>query len=675
MSATVTNNKVVLDNKFFRREIAVDANGLRTVSMLNKTSNQEYVKRPDTAEFQFAINNTMIVSYSKPEVHIVDGNIREHEHFLKLEDIKAEKTPAGSDVVRISFQCPEFSARIKVCYEIYPDLPGCSKWLEFDCLNQELHLHQVFFEILNTCPGEFADTVIMKHGLVKALPCFASNGDEDILQVHNTILNEGLFIGNGAPGLLRYYMVYPNWPTGIACGYNMSSADFNKFMKKGEIFISAKAYICIYEGDISNTSGFNIFREMIRRDLPKCSDNGGAMYCTWLPFLKNINEPLLMELVDRAAAMGFTWFVVDDGWFVDNNWELDRSKFPNGLKPVSDKVHQAGMKFGLWLNIGSDYGQVGSRPEDNALDYHGSPKPFGFTGAKTTVRCFATEQRRIMAEKLISLAREYSVDYFKLDFSNIYSPYGIMTFGCTSENHQHHRDFSDSVTEQYISLMHMRNEVKKCFADLVIDFSFEAFGTEFPSIGALQYSELHHSSNMNTLQPDVLRADKIRNTLYQYCNILPNERILGSLICLQNDRDVEHILTAMVTTPLAAGDLRKISPETASQIKNILSSLNQLISDKPLTEFQMLSSNSQQWDAYARYQKEGNGIICIFRNDFTGDNVKIVLNEIPDGVYVLKDMVTGAEAAEYSAEALRSGINVTLAHDCSCKAFVFQKQP
>jgi len=382
---------------------------------------------------------------------------------------------------------------------------------------------------------------------------------------------------------------------------------------------------------------------------------------------------LLLELVERASAMGFAWFVVDDGWFTDNNWEIDHAKFPNGLKPVADKVHQSGMKFGLWLNIGTDYGQVGSRKEDNALDYHGSLKPFGFGGAQTTVRCFASAHRTIMAEKLISLANEYRVDYFKLDFSNICSPYGIMPYGCTSAKHQHHRDFSDSVTEQYLSMAHMRETVKKQFPDLVLDFSFEAFGMEFPSIGALRYSELHHSSNMNTLRPEILRADKIRDTLYQYCNLLPNERILGSLICLQNNQDVEHILTAMVGTPLVAGDLTKIAPETVAQIKNISSALKNLIREKPLTEFQLLTSQKQKWDGYARYQKGGNGLICLFRNNFKGKTVKVSLDEIPDGTYALHDILHDTDIAKHTGEELRAGINIDFPSDRSCGAIVFQK--
>ena len=123
---------------------------------------------------------------------------------------------------------------------------------------------------------------------------------------------------------------------------------------------------------------------------------------------------------------------------------------------------------------------------------------------------FASKHREIMADKLIELARQYGVDYFKLDFSNIMSPYGMMPYGCHSKEHAHHNDYSDAVFEQYQSMMFMRETVKAVFPDLIIDFSFEVFGTERPSIAALRYSELHHASNMNTLHPDLMRADHIR---------------------------------------------------------------------------------------------------------------------------------------------------------------------
>jgi alpha-galactosidase len=49
--------------------------------------------------------------------------------------------------------------------------------------------------------------------------------------------------------------------------------------------------------------------------------------------------------------------VIDDGWFGQRNddhrglgdWYLNKQKFPNGMKPVIEKVHSLGMDFGIWV--------------------------------------------------------------------------------------------------------------------------------------------------------------------------------------------------------------------------------------------------------------------------------------------------------------------------------------
>jgi alpha-galactosidase len=65
----------------------------------------------------------------------------------------------------------------------------------------------------------------------------------------------------------------------------------------------------------------------------------------------------LTALVDRAARVGVERFVLDDGWFRGRrtdraglgDWEVDPEVWPDGLTPLGDLVHAAGMQFGLWL--------------------------------------------------------------------------------------------------------------------------------------------------------------------------------------------------------------------------------------------------------------------------------------------------------------------------------------
>ena len=62
-------------------------------------------------------------------------------------------------------------------------------------------------------------------------------------------------------------------------------------------------------------------------------------------------------LAEKAASIGVERFVMDDGWFGQRkddhaglgDWYVNKEKFPNGLKPLIDKVHSLGMDFGLWV--------------------------------------------------------------------------------------------------------------------------------------------------------------------------------------------------------------------------------------------------------------------------------------------------------------------------------------
>lgn len=65
----------------------------------------------------------------------------------------------------------------------------------------------------------------------------------------------------------------------------------------------------------------------------------------------------LTDLVDEAAKIGVERFVLDDGWFRGRrseraglgDWTVDPQQWPQGLHPLIDSVHGAGMDFGLWV--------------------------------------------------------------------------------------------------------------------------------------------------------------------------------------------------------------------------------------------------------------------------------------------------------------------------------------
>ncbi|HOK96437.1 MAG TPA: alpha-galactosidase [Anaerohalosphaeraceae bacterium] len=82
-----------------------------------------------------------------------------------------------------------------------------------------------------------------------------------------------------------------------------------------------------------------------------------VLYNSWFATEFDVQEDQQLKLVERAKDIGVELFVIDDGWFKGRisdkaglgDWEVDKNKFPNGLKAFIEKVNQMGMEFGIWI--------------------------------------------------------------------------------------------------------------------------------------------------------------------------------------------------------------------------------------------------------------------------------------------------------------------------------------
>jgi alpha-galactosidase len=128
-----------------------------------------------------------------------------------------------------------------------------------------------------------------------------------------------------------------------------------------------------------------------------------VIYNSWEATEFNVDDAGQMALAEKAASIGIDRFVMDDGWFgqrkTDNaglgDWYVNPKKFPNGLKPLIDKVHSLNMDFGLWVEpemVNPDSDLYRKHP-DWVLNFPGRPR---------------TEQRTQM---ILNLARPDVRDY------------------------------------------------------------------------------------------------------------------------------------------------------------------------------------------------------------------------------------------------------------------------
>ncbi|MGO9339252.1 MAG: alpha-galactosidase [Terracidiphilus sp.] len=140
--------------------------------------------------------------------------------------------------------------------------------------------------------------------------------------------------------------------------------DFGYLLKAGEKLETPIFYGGFAQDGLGGASRL-LHRYELEHILPRTQATAGqplpkprpVIYNSWEATEFKVNEAGQMALAEKAAALGVDRFVMDDGWFGQRkddhaglgDWYVNREKFPNGLKPLIDKVHALGMSFGLWV--------------------------------------------------------------------------------------------------------------------------------------------------------------------------------------------------------------------------------------------------------------------------------------------------------------------------------------
>lgn len=129
-------------------------------------------------------------------------------------------------------------------------------------------------------------------------------------------------------------------------------------VKQGESFETPEAVLtcsdCGYNGVSHHFHAF--INEHIVRGAWKKKERP-VVFNSWEACFFEFNERKLLGLAKEARQMGAELFVLDDGWFGERDsdkaglgdYNINKKKFPNGLKAFADKIRTMGMDFGLWF--------------------------------------------------------------------------------------------------------------------------------------------------------------------------------------------------------------------------------------------------------------------------------------------------------------------------------------
>ncbi len=209
--------------------------------------------------------------------------------------------------------------------------------------------------------------------------------------------------------------------------------DFGYKLKPGEHLETPVFYAGYSDHGLGGASRL-LHRFEIAHVLPQAPDPKPrpVIYNSWEATEFRVDQPGQVALAEKAASIGVDRFVMDDGWFGQRkddhaglgDWYVNPQKFPNGLKPLIDKVHALGMDFGLWVEpemINPDSDLYRKHP-DWVLNFPGRPR--SESRNQLILNLARPDVRDYLAGFLDKILTENDIAFLKWDYNRNWSEPG-----------------------------------------------------------------------------------------------------------------------------------------------------------------------------------------------------------------------------------------------------------
>ncbi|NLE39652.1 MAG: alpha-galactosidase [Pirellulaceae bacterium] len=257
----------------------------------------------------------------------------------------------------------------------------------------------------------------------------------------------------------------------VSLEFDENVAPFRSVIRAGGGLALPAVFLGCYEGDVDD--GCNrLHRWTERRHLPPSSDPRLPLVVnnTW-GRATHIDEASCLAMIEDGAAMGIEVFQMDAGWYRSVGWwNPDPKKFPRGIRLLSDRAREKGMKFGLWVawTQGGHVRQGDEAlcvfeprmrvwfPDDVPADWRSHP----WRGRPCCLDSSAA--REWCLKELGRIVREYGVDLLKHDQQ-------MITWDCTRDDHEHTESPLDAGYRAAEGLEKVYSALREQFPDLVIE--------------------------------------------------------------------------------------------------------------------------------------------------------------------------------------------------------------
>ena len=204
-----------------------------------------------------------------------------------------------------------------------------------------------------------------------------------------------------------------------------------RVLAAGETIYTPEVHLGLVFGDLD--AAIQGMHDHLRQSvfLPQPRGRGGWIESGIGPEIEITTEQVF-HAIEAAAQVGAEVFFIDASWYTPpkenwwatvGDWEVNQQRFPGGLKPFRDRVHEKGMLWGLWMDaerVGNDSRVAQEHPEWLAQAYDGQKRLGGLLDL-TNPAAAAWMENQIMR-----VIDENVCEFFRLDY-NISPGPGIRT--------------------------------------------------------------------------------------------------------------------------------------------------------------------------------------------------------------------------------------------------------
>ena len=253
-------------------------------------------------------------------------------------------------------------------------------------------------------------------GLVRNMFAFDRYGDALFYKYNKNILHGyNIFYVKGKKELFSYNHNYKN----AYLIYQVDKAKHNLsiisdidgvLLNSGEEFVAVDLYY-----NPSYKEGLKDFHKEFVSESEKVFG-----YTSWYNYYQNINESIILRDLESLDNR-FNLFQIDDGYeaYIGDWLDVDKTKFPNGLKPIVDKIHEKGLKAGIWLApfVAETKSKLFNEHQDwFKVDPDGKISKCGSNWSGFYALDLTLQDVQDYIKKCLEYYMEIGFDFFKLDF-------------------------------------------------------------------------------------------------------------------------------------------------------------------------------------------------------------------------------------------------------------------